>query len=344
MLRNDYRRALIMLRPMLGTKGMSGHVRLERRTLMGSMRFTVTGADSGDMLYALLMADTKDSMVVYRLGTLAKDSRGQSGATATFDPRNLNGLDLNDYTLIALVREGTGDPQLVMTGMVNGSKELNWAEVEDAATRLYKPGGKVTQPTQAVQGGLYAEKSGGVSLAGGIAPEPDCPCDLEEGQAVFERAAPPSLLSFDIEQAPEATEEPDEEEIYGEPGPEAPAEITPSPQEAREGPTAAEVLELDEDALWPDEIASLRVLFFTAHPSNAFTLDDFVFVDAPLPSEDGTEGVCAIGLEAQDGQPVSVCYALPGDFSLEPPPGLEGYQYASGWWYTILSALEPDPE
>lgn len=66
-----------------------------------------------------------------------------------------------------------------------------------------------------------------------------------------------------------------------------------------------------------------------------------MFVDAPLPAEDGTQGRCAIGLRARDGVPISVCYALPGDFSLEPPPGLEGYQYLGGWWYTVL---EVQPE
>lgn len=37
MIRNDYRRALIMLRAL--EKGYSGHVRLERRTLRGNMQF-----------------------------------------------------------------------------------------------------------------------------------------------------------------------------------------------------------------------------------------------------------------------------------------------------------------
>ena len=41
--RNDYRRAFIMLRPSL--PGYSGHVRLERRTMMGSMYFTASGPE-----------------------------------------------------------------------------------------------------------------------------------------------------------------------------------------------------------------------------------------------------------------------------------------------------------
>jgi hypothetical protein len=40
MSKNEYRRAFIMLRPAM--TGISGHVRLERRTMTGSMYFIVT--------------------------------------------------------------------------------------------------------------------------------------------------------------------------------------------------------------------------------------------------------------------------------------------------------------
>lgn len=101
------------------------------------------------------------------------------------------------------------------------------------------------------------------------------------------------------------------------------------------------VLQLDLTLTWSQEIAALKPLFEHNPPCDSFALEDFVFVDAPLPAEDGTQGRCAIGLRARDGVPISVCYALPGDFSLEPPPGLEGYQYLGGWWYTVL---EVQPE
>ena len=42
MLKNDYRRALIMLRAL--AEGVSGYVRLERRTLIGTLQFTINGA------------------------------------------------------------------------------------------------------------------------------------------------------------------------------------------------------------------------------------------------------------------------------------------------------------
>ncbi|MDO4549319.1 MAG: hypothetical protein Q4D04_14610, partial [Clostridia bacterium] len=134
MLRNDYRRALIMLRPHV--RGMTGHVRLERRTLAGSMRFTVQSAPPG-VLHAILMAHYGGRWLVYRLGALRNDARGQSGMTASFDPRNLLGLDLDKYTLVAIVLTGAGEPQLVMTGMVNGYKDVNWAQVITAATSQF---------------------------------------------------------------------------------------------------------------------------------------------------------------------------------------------------------------
>ena len=47
MIRNDYRRALIMLRAL--EKGYSGHVRLERRTLRGNMPFSITAPSGGEL-------------------------------------------------------------------------------------------------------------------------------------------------------------------------------------------------------------------------------------------------------------------------------------------------------
>ena len=43
--KNEYRRAFIMLRPAL--TGYSGHVRLERRTMTGSMYFIVSAPGEG---------------------------------------------------------------------------------------------------------------------------------------------------------------------------------------------------------------------------------------------------------------------------------------------------------
>ncbi|MEG1813346.1 MAG: hypothetical protein RR337_08615, partial [Clostridia bacterium] len=192
MLRNDYRRALIVLRPL--TKGMSGHVRLERRTLVGSMRFTVQGAGSG-MLHALLMADTKNGWVIYPLGTLSADARGQSGMIASFDPRALSGLDLNDYTLLALVKTGAGRPELVMTGMVNGSKEVNWVDVTDAATTPYQKSPTISaQPAQPAPVECCCEEAVEEEPVVDAPPDEDRPPYVDElpyGDEPYEDAPPP---------------------------------------------------------------------------------------------------------------------------------------------------------
>ena len=339
MIRNDYRRALIMLRPVTPSRGMSGHVRLERRTLTGTMRFTVSGADSGDTLNALLMACAGDRVTVYPLGTLGMDSRGQSGMTATFDPRNLNGKDLNDYTLVALVRTGTGAPELLMTGMVNGSREVNWAQVNQAAVAPFQKGVRAAS-SQAQGDAAYGEEEVLPVFEPMRRKAPEV-TPVEEEVIVEEAPIEEEVIveEVPIEEEAIVEEAPVEEEAIVE---EAPIKKKVIVEEAPPEQTAAELLLLDEQVEWPKSIASLRVLFFTSAPITTFQLEDFVFVEAPLPSDEGTEGICAIGLRAVDGTPVSVCYALPGAFALEPPPGLEGYQYAGGWWYTVLEELEDD--
>lgn len=93
MIRNDYRRALIMLRAL--EKGYSGHVRLERRTLRGNMQFSIT-APSGGELHAAILARKPGTYAAEDLGALGRDGRGQAGLNATFDPRNILGNDLDE--------------------------------------------------------------------------------------------------------------------------------------------------------------------------------------------------------------------------------------------------------
>ena len=96
MIRNDYRRALIMLRAL--EKGYSGHVRLERRTLRGNMQFSIT-APSGGELHAAILARKPGTYAAEDLGALGRDGRGQAGLNATFDPRNILGNDLDECPL-----------------------------------------------------------------------------------------------------------------------------------------------------------------------------------------------------------------------------------------------------
>ena len=131
MMRNDYRRALILLRS--NAAGFSGHVRLERRTLMGSMYFVVQAPDSAENLRAVLVGRDRSGYYACALSQFKRDSRGQAVLSYSFDPRKLCGRELEQYQLVAVVR---GDCEIVLSGNVSGSAELNWAQVRAAVCAL----------------------------------------------------------------------------------------------------------------------------------------------------------------------------------------------------------------
>ena len=132
MMRNDYRRALILLRS--NASSYSGHVRLERRTLMGSMYFVVQAPDAAENLRAALVGRDRNGYFACALGQFKRDSRGQAVLSYSFDPRKLCGRELEQYQLVAVVR---GDCEIVLSGNVSGSAELNWAQVRAAVCALY---------------------------------------------------------------------------------------------------------------------------------------------------------------------------------------------------------------
>ena len=132
MMRNDYRRALILLRS--NASSYSGHVRLERRTLMGSMYFVVQAPEAAENLRAALVGRDRSGYFACALGQFKRDSRGQAVLSYSFDPRNLCGRELEQYQLVAVVR---GDCEIVLSGNVSGSAELNWAQVRAAVCALY---------------------------------------------------------------------------------------------------------------------------------------------------------------------------------------------------------------
>lgn len=138
MVKNDYRRSLIMLRP--HAQGYSGHVRLERRTLMGSM-FLVIGvpASEGTLCAALVRRDAQGTYFAVRLGELRRDGRGQATLAYAFDPRNIDGKALEDYLLITVVHNGPEGCDVVLSGNVNGSREVNWNSVRAEACAVCAP-------------------------------------------------------------------------------------------------------------------------------------------------------------------------------------------------------------
>lgn len=150
MIKNDYRRALIMLRP--NVQGYSGHVRLERRTLMGSMYFIVNTPDSLGQLQAALVGKNNGEYFAITLGTLRRDGRGQANLAYSFDPRDIAGRPLEDYQLVAIVRIDGDQCELVLTGNVNGSCEVTYSAVRDVVCALYAPASALPErPSTPVQ-------------------------------------------------------------------------------------------------------------------------------------------------------------------------------------------------
>lgn len=136
MMRNDYRRSLILLRS--NASGYSGHVRLERRTLMGTMYFLVQSPGDCPVLRAALVGRGRDgSCYACALGELQQDARGQAVLGYSFDPRDICRRELEQYQLIAITCAGDESCQVVLFGNVCGHAELNWESVRAALCELY---------------------------------------------------------------------------------------------------------------------------------------------------------------------------------------------------------------
>lgn len=135
MMRNDYRRSLILLRSNSG--GYSGHVRLEKRTLTGSMSFLVQ-APTQARLEAALVGSGKNGYYACPLGWLRRDGRGQAVLNAAFDPRNLCARELDAYPIVAVVEVSAADCRVVLFGNVNGHSEIDWRQARAALCRLYR--------------------------------------------------------------------------------------------------------------------------------------------------------------------------------------------------------------
>ena len=97
---------------------------------------------------------------------------------------------------------------------------------------------------------------------------------------------------------------------------------------------------------WPGAAESLRALFASQPSADAEADDGFVYVRAPLPAGCGFPE-CLIGIQARDGRPSAVRYAIPAHRSAEPPVGLEGYQWmerpGGGRWVLTADAQTGEP-
>ena len=134
MIRNEYRRGLIMLRPF--APGYSGHVRLERRTLMGSMYFIIGHPEVPGDFRAVLAGHKNGEYFAAELGMLRRDGRGQATLAYSFDPRNIDGRPLEDYMFVIVARVNICACETVLSGNVDGSREADIESVKAAVCAL----------------------------------------------------------------------------------------------------------------------------------------------------------------------------------------------------------------
>lgn len=325
MVKNDYRRSLIMLRP--HAQGYSGHVRLERRTLMGSMYFVISAPATGGTLCATLVRRAPNgTYAAAKLGELRRDGRGQATLAYSFDPRNIDGHALEDYSLIAIVHRTADGCDVVLSGNVNGSHEANWSDVRAAACGVCAVPGAPASDLREPEAETV----------------PEAPLEFEFTTPEPETTPEPGPLP-ELEISPEFEAGP-ELDSAGEPlacpwVPEASVQSEPAMAGAQ---TAGEALGIDMTAPWPGVSEQVREMFKTQPAKELMLGDGYTYVTAPMPEGSGYPSV-EIGVRAEDGVPVSVAYALPARFAPEPPPGLEDYVWqggaSEGWWTVKTDAF-----
>ena len=361
MLRNDYRRALIMFRSL--EQGFSGHARLERRTLMGTLCLTAC-APGAPALRAALVGRRGNDYFAAPLGALRRDSRGQYSLIASFDPRNIEGRELEEYQLLVVV--DAGDPcHLVLSGNVCGSVQMDWERVCRAACALFLPGANARagqsaegQPLPAAESpsdNAYAdapaaEPSPDNAYADAPAAEPspdnayaDAPAaepSPDNAYADAPAAEPPSDNAYaDVPAAEPSSDnsfadapaaEPSSDNSFAdapaaEPSSDSAYADAPAVEPSSDAPPAATPAEertLDLSRPWPQPFEAVRALFSGGEWMEEPPLAGYAFVRAPLSDSSAAPWV-AIGVRAEDGMPAQVVYAFPADEGGTPPAGLE---------------------
>ena len=339
MLRNDYRRALIMFRSL--EQGFSGHARLERRTLMGTLCLTAC-APGALALRAALVGRRGNDYFAAPLGTLRRDSRGQHSLIASFDPRNIEGRELEEYQLLVVV--DAGDPcHLVLSGNVCGSVQMDWERVRRAACALFLPGANARAGRSAEGQPLpAAEPSPDNAYADAPAAEPpsdNAYADVPAAKPPSDNAyadAPAAEPSSDNSFADAPAAEPSSDSAYAD----APA-VEPS-SDAPPAATPAEERTLDLSRPWPQPFEAVRALFSGGEWMEEPPLAGYAFVRAPLTDSSAAPWV-AVGVRAEDGVPAQVVYAFPADKDETPPAGLEDCIRFSGareWWLRFEPAQD----
>ena len=310
--KNEYRRAFIMLRPAL--TGYSGHVRLERRTMTGSMYFIVSAPGEG--LNAALVGQRGGEYYAAPLGVLKRDARGQLTLACAFDPRSIGGRPLEAYQLLAVAQVNGGDCKVALTGNVDGAYPMDAAAVREAVCALYQtdqpaddlpaPGElePMPEPEPAPE---TAPETVPEPAPEDVPPEPLCPVDSE--------APLPTEATGDPE--PEPTPRPAVIVLPG-PVPEGPDLVEPEPartkiytrMRARQAEPAVEST--------PEPTAAMESL-----PATLPLEDGYTYIQTPLPAASGA-GWCLVGVRTKGDRITSVRCAMPGAYAPHPPEGLQG--------------------
>lgn len=307
-MRNEYRRSLIMLRS--NAAGYSGHVRLERRTLMGSMYFTVQAPPLIERLRAALVGRDQKGYYACEIGELTRDNRDQLSLAYSFDPGNICNRELEAYQLITVSLVGGENLTLVLFGNVNGYTDLNRDRVQATLLNLYFP-------DKGSVGGILPAPPVAPPVVPTIPVAPPVPPQPQRPSAPPTSDTPPAdtpmtLPDYSMEQpayTPEAAEE--------------------------SATSAAEDMGADPETPWPEAVETLKPLFFS-EPALKETPDErFTYVSAPMPEGSGYASCCA-GIRMENGAPVEVSYAMPDAYREYPPAGMEEYHWVgdqnAGWW------------
>ena len=337
MVKNDYRRAFIMLRPAM--PGFGGHVRLEKRTLTGNMYFIVTAPEGAGPLRAALAGQKNGQYYATPLGELAQDRRGQLTLAARFDPRAIDGRPLEAYAWVAVAE--AGEPCAVaLTGNVDGSREVDPGALERAVCALYgqpeapatdaPPAADLPAPDELPLPELSIEE---IAPEASFQPEPTAPpaaavepaapVSPESDVKIYTRSRQRSMVPPETVPANAEAAAPAAEAKAVEP---APAPDCAAPQ------TAAQALGLSITSPWIEPAEPLRRLFATQAPADSPLGGGYTYVQSLLPTAAGPER-CLIGLKASGGRVTGIRYAVPGRYAPEPPAGLEDYRWDdAGYW------------
>lgn len=335
MSKNEYRRAFIMLRPAM--TGISGHVRLERRTMTGSMYFIVTAPGEG--WRAAIVGQRGGEYYAAPLGELKRDARGQLTLACAFDPRSIDGRPLEAYQLLAVVQIAPEGCQLALTGNVDGAYPMDAALVRESVCALYtsnEPADDLPAPEPAPEPEPEPEPAPGPAPTPEPTPEPEpapTPEPTPEPAPVPEPIPAPAPMP---EPAPEP--EPARTKIYTRmraPAPSAAKADAPEPEPAPMPAPAA------TEAAWCAPSDPL------ATPCTMPLEDGYTYIRMPLPTACGVD-YCLLGVRTRSGRVRSVRCAVPGSFSPTPPQGLAGSVWigagdgtqAGYWVFTVPCEAE----